>query len=159
MASVFPSLYGALMWAGHFVCHQMPARSPHLFGAQLPLCWRCTGISLGALAFVVWLFARRRLPALRLCAALSLLMPLDVFYALLTGGDGNNARRLATGALWGFFSAGLSLHLLALAYRRLAAAEVVGREAGGRESLPMDSTTAVARPAHAAAGAAFYGTP
>ena len=56
------SLYGAAMRAGHLVCYQNPAHSPHLFGAQLPLCWRCAGIACGALAFVVWLFRARRLP-------------------------------------------------------------------------------------------------
>ena len=105
------NIYRALMWAGHFVCAQNPAHSPHLFGAQLPLCWRCVGIVFGALAFVVWLFKTRRLPALRLSVALALVMPLDVLQAVLTQGDGDNARRLLTGTLWGFFAASLALHL------------------------------------------------
>ncbi|MDT7541091.1 MAG: hypothetical protein QOE33_995 [Acidobacteriota bacterium] len=108
--SVAANFYRAVMWAGHLVCHQMPARSPHLFGVQLPLCWRCTGIALGTLAFLTWLFAKRRLPALWLCVALSLLMPLDVLQAVLTHGDGDNTRRLATGTLFGFFAAALALH-------------------------------------------------
>ena len=33
---------------GHVVCHQLPARSFHLWGAQLPVCARCTGIYAGA---------------------------------------------------------------------------------------------------------------
>jgi uncharacterized membrane protein len=115
--SVADNFYRAVMRAGHLVCHQMPARSPHLFGVQLPLCWRCTGILLGSLAFLAWLFAKRRLPALRLCLALSLLAPLDVLHNLLTRGDGDNARRLLTGALFGFFAAALSLHF----FTRLAA--------------------------------------
>jgi uncharacterized membrane protein len=108
--SVAANFYRAVMWAGHLVCHQMPARSPHLFGVQLPLCWRCTGIAIGSLTFLVWLFAKRRLPALWLCVALSLLMPLDVLQAVITQGNGDNARRLATGTLFGFFAAALALH-------------------------------------------------
>ena len=53
-------------------------------------------IAVGSLAFLIWLFTKRRLPALWLCIALSLLMPLDVLQAVITHGDGDNARRLAT---------------------------------------------------------------
>ncbi|MDT7602582.1 MAG: putative rane protein [Acidobacteriota bacterium] len=116
--SAAANFYRAVMWAGHFVCYQNPARSPHLFGAQLPLCWRCTGISLGALAFLVWLLAKRRLPALWLSVALAVLMPLDVLQAIITRGDGDNARRLITGTLWGFFAASLALHFLTFAAAR-----------------------------------------
>ena len=35
---------------GHLICHQLPARSFHLWGAALPVCARCTGIYLGAAA-------------------------------------------------------------------------------------------------------------
>ena len=134
--SVASNLYRAVMWAGHFVCHQMPARSPHLFGAQLPLCWRCTGIALGSLAFLVWLFTQRRLPALRLCLALALLMPLDVLQAVLTQGDGDNARRLLTGTLWGFFAASLALHFFTFINSRAVAARAGRREgATARENF------------------------
>ena len=118
--TVTTSFYRALMWAGDFVCQQNPARSPHLFGAQLPLCWRCTGIAVGALALVAWLFRVRRLPAPWLSVALALLMPLDVLQAILTRGEGDNARRLATGALWGFFAASLTLRFFTLVNSRLS---------------------------------------
>ena len=143
MPSFVSTLYSALMWAGHLVCHQMPARSPHLFGAQLPLCWRCTGVALGALAFAFWLFRRRRLPALRLSLALALLMPLDVLQAILTHGDGDNARRLLTGTLWGFFAASVALHLFARAHARRADSH--------REGAPITT--------HTPAGAGLDATP
>jgi uncharacterized membrane protein len=115
--SVASEFYRAVMWAGHLVCHQMPARSPHLFGVQLPLCWRCTGIALGSVALVAWLFAKRRLPNVWLSLALSLFLPLDVLYNVVTHGDGDNARRFTTGTLFGFYAAALSLHF----FTRLAA--------------------------------------
>ena len=33
---------------GRIVCHQLPARSFHVWGMSLPVCARCTGIYLGA---------------------------------------------------------------------------------------------------------------
>jgi uncharacterized membrane protein len=35
---------------GHWICHQLPARSFHLWDAALPVCARCTGIYVGAAA-------------------------------------------------------------------------------------------------------------
>lgn len=103
------------MWAGGLLCHQLPERSPLLWGAQLPLCWRCTGVALGACALLAWLLARRRLPPLALSLLVALALPLDVLYSTLDGGA--NPRRLLTGLLWGFFASAASLDLL----RRLAA--------------------------------------
>lgn len=105
-------LYRALMLVGSFWCHQLPERSPHTFGVQMPLCWRCTGILIGALALLCWLLAKKRLPPLALCLLLALLLPLDVLHAILTHGDGDNARRFVTGLLWGFFATGAALRLL-----------------------------------------------
>jgi uncharacterized membrane protein len=34
--------------AGSVVCHQLPARSFHLWAVQMPVCARCTGIYVGA---------------------------------------------------------------------------------------------------------------
>ena len=117
------ALYRVLMYAGSWVCHQLPGRSPHLFGVQLPLCWRCTGILFGALALFFWLLAKKKLPPLAICILLSLLLPLDVFYNVFTHGDGDNARRFITGLLWGFCATGATLQLLRLLSLRLAQAK------------------------------------
>lgn len=110
-------IYDALMRAAGLFCHQLPERSPYLWGAQLPLCWRCTGIALGACALLAWLLARKRLPPLSLSLLLALALPLDVLYSALAAGA--NSRRLSTGLIWGFFAAAASLHfLLRLAARR-----------------------------------------
>jgi uncharacterized membrane protein len=108
-------IYDALFRAAAVFCHQLPERSPHIFGAQVPLCWRCTGIALGALALLAWIVARRKLPPLALSLLLALALPLDVLYSALAGGA--DSRRLLTGTVWGFFAAAAALELL----RRLAA--------------------------------------
>src|SRR5262249_39380666 len=47
-------LGAALVYAiGSIVCHQLPGRSFHLWGRQLPVCARCTGIYLGAAVAVL----------------------------------------------------------------------------------------------------------
>jgi uncharacterized membrane protein len=46
---------------GSFVCHQLPARSFHLWAAQLPVCARCTGIYVGG-AGAALVAATRRAP-------------------------------------------------------------------------------------------------
>ncbi|MGC8877899.1 MAG: DUF2085 domain-containing protein [Anaerolineae bacterium] len=47
---------------GYAVCHQLPERSFHLAGEQLPLCARCSGTFLGALAgfILLTLWGRHR---------------------------------------------------------------------------------------------------
>lgn len=107
-------LYRALMLVGGWWCHQLPARSPHLVGVQMPLCWRCGGILIGALALFCWLLVKKRLPPLAPCLLLALLLPLDVLHAVLTHGDGDNARRFITGLLWGFCATGALLRLFRL---------------------------------------------
>jgi uncharacterized membrane protein len=119
-------LYRTVMFFGSWVCHQLPERSPHAFGLQLPLCWRCSGIVVGSIVLLVWLTVRKKLPPLALSAALSLLLPLDVLLTVVTGSEGDNARRFSTGVLWGIFGVGASLHLIKyvsdrIVTRRLAA--------------------------------------
>jgi hypothetical protein len=43
----------AVYAVGSIVCHQLPARSFHVWTAQLPVCARCTGIYVGAAAAAV----------------------------------------------------------------------------------------------------------
>jgi uncharacterized membrane protein len=60
-ASIVYGLAVAAYAVGHLICHQLPARSFHLWGAALPVCARCTGIYLGAAAAgVVFALARWR---------------------------------------------------------------------------------------------------
>ncbi|HAF15748.1 MAG TPA: hypothetical protein DHU55_10865 [Blastocatellia bacterium] len=110
--SVLNSFGRLIFWVAGFLCHQRPERSPHLFGAQMPLCWRCTGILAGSVALVILLIIRRRLPSLAWSVALSLLMPLDVALAVVGVWNGHNSLRLITGFLWGLFSTAAVLHLL-----------------------------------------------
>lgn len=53
---------GAVPYAiGALVCHQLPDRSFHLWGAQLPVCARCTGLYVGAaLGLAAWVATARR---------------------------------------------------------------------------------------------------
>jgi uncharacterized membrane protein len=47
-APSLPTPLASLLYAiGSRVCHQIPARSFHLFGSQLPVCGRCIGIYAG----------------------------------------------------------------------------------------------------------------
>ena len=46
--AAFTAFALAVYAVGSVMCHQLPARSYRLFGAQMPVCARCTGIYLGA---------------------------------------------------------------------------------------------------------------
>lgn len=49
VAPFLPTTLSAVAYGiGSFVCHQLPERSFHLAGVQLPVCARCTGIYAGA---------------------------------------------------------------------------------------------------------------
>jgi uncharacterized membrane protein len=106
------ALYRVLMLTASVWCHQMPERSPHLWGVQLPLCWRCTGILCGAIALGVWLITQKKLPPLKISLTLALLMPLDVLTAIVGLRQGDNTLRFLTGILWGVFGTTAALYLL-----------------------------------------------
>jgi uncharacterized membrane protein len=112
-------LYHALMWAGSFWCHQMPERSPHLIGIQMPLCWRCTGIAIGAMLLLCWAIKRKQLPRLAVSIALACVLPLDVLGAMFGLWRGENTVRFITGLLWGFFATSAFLRLLAVISARI----------------------------------------
>jgi uncharacterized membrane protein len=66
-----PSVYGAALAVysiGRLVCHQLPARSFHLWNTSLPVCARCTGIYLGAAAAAIAI-GQRRLAEARIAKA------------------------------------------------------------------------------------------
>lgn len=101
---------------GYAVCHQIPARSFFFGGRQLPLCARCSGQFLGALAGLGVLLALRRgraglLPSPAITAALVsffIAWALDGFNSYLTFFPGaphlyepHNLLRATTGALQG----------------------------------------------------------
>jgi uncharacterized membrane protein len=108
------------MFAGSIVCHQIPARSPHICGHQFPLCWRCTGIFIGSGLLFGWLLKTKRALSFWLCLPLAVLMPIDVLTAMLGLREGQNELRFVTGLLWGIF--GTSVILL-MAARLLAYAK------------------------------------
>jgi uncharacterized membrane protein len=123
------ALYQALMWAGSFWCHQIPERSPHIFGTQLPLCWRCSGIAVGSLLLICIVARARRLPALGISFALACLMPVDVFGAVIGLWDGHNPIRFVTGTLWGIFGIAAALQLIALLVGKLRETRVTEGQA------------------------------
>ena len=60
-----PAAYGFALAAyamGRVICHQLPVRSFHLWGAALPVCARCTGIYAGAAAVALTVFVARAMP-------------------------------------------------------------------------------------------------
>jgi uncharacterized membrane protein len=58
---------GAMLYAvGALICHQLPDRSFHVDGVQLPVCARCFGLYAGgALGAVIVATTRRRGPSLQ----------------------------------------------------------------------------------------------
>jgi uncharacterized membrane protein len=83
------TVLGKTRLVGYAICHQIPERSFHMHGEQLPLCARCTGIYMGALAgfTLMWLMGRKRaadLPPTRITLVF-------VGFIVLLGIDGVNS--------------------------------------------------------------------
>ncbi|MGH9462929.1 MAG: DUF2085 domain-containing protein [Vicinamibacteria bacterium] len=95
-------LYALLFEFLGVFCHQMPERSWIVFGAQAPLCIRCSAILLGSLAAAFYVFSRYPLPSPRLAALLASPLLADVAAQVVGLHDGSNGLRFATGASFGF---------------------------------------------------------
>jgi len=83
------TVLGKTKLVGYAICHQIPERSFHMHGQQLPLCARCTGIYMGAMTgfTLMWLMGRKRaasLPPTRITLVF-------VGFIMLLGIDGINS--------------------------------------------------------------------
>jgi len=81
-------------------CHQMASRSFFAAGYQLPLCARCTGITIGYLAGAAAFVRKIRLPV---PALLAMCIPcaVDGLLQKFTEYESNNIKRVITGFLTG----------------------------------------------------------
>jgi hypothetical protein len=117
--AVASALSAAVYISGSLLCHQRPERSFYLWGAQFPVCARCTGIYAGAALGVIaaWLRSNvtvrlkpdttsyvasgfRRTARLTLFAA-SLPTALTLVYEWTTGVTPSNGIRALSGAILG----------------------------------------------------------
>jgi uncharacterized membrane protein len=103
-----PSWYGlafVLYGVGAVVCHQLPERSFHVWGAQLPVCARCTGIYLGAAMAAFSVGVRPAIGRLRLVDHVRTVLVVAILptivtlvYEWITGDTPSNAVRAVAGA-------------------------------------------------------------
>ena len=97
----------ALMAAFRPVCHQFPARSPHVDGVQIAICDRCTGIYsgllLGGLAMTGWRHLGGRALRQGRLVLLGALVPLGVDWMapVLALWTNTPLTRAVTGTLFG----------------------------------------------------------
>jgi uncharacterized membrane protein len=104
------SLGGVLYLAAGLVCHQLPERSFHFGGSQLPVCARCLGLYLGGAAgLMIWAVAAsartlslRRASALRWLALAAVPTAVSVVSAWIGTGDPDNIWRALLAAPLGF---------------------------------------------------------
>jgi len=103
----------AMLYAvGSLICHQLPDRSFHLAGAQLPVCARCLGLYVGGVAgALMWMVvaSRRRRPwpreqALAFLAIAALPTLVTGSTAIAGVGDPSNPWRAALAVPLGFAS-------------------------------------------------------
>jgi uncharacterized membrane protein len=119
----------AVYLVGSFICHQLPDRSFHVAGSQLPVCARCLGIYAGitvvaALGCVAWVREPlRRWPAARFrwFAAIAALPTVVTVVAEWGGGWAtSNAVRAIAGASLGMGAALVVVGAVASAPRSAA---------------------------------------
>jgi uncharacterized membrane protein len=97
--AVVAAVYGA----GSLVCHQLPARSFHVWTTQMPVCARCTGIYAGGMVAAVSAAAVRprgvSTPLARVALAAAAMPSLaTLVYEWTTGVAPGNPIRFAAGA-------------------------------------------------------------
>jgi uncharacterized membrane protein len=117
-------MYDAIFEFFGLFCHQLPERSFLVFGAQFPLCIRCSALLGGAVGAVVYLFMRLPLPPVKLSVAMALPLALEMGAASMGLVVSTNLVRGVTGVLFGFSSLFLAGSIPGLA----------GRESGRRRS-------------------------
>ncbi len=95
--------YAALFQLMGIFCHQIPERSWFIYGAQLPLCVRCTAITVGALLAAAYILTRRPVPRVEICLLGVAPLALDVVLQVLGTYEDSNTLRAMTGLNFGFF--------------------------------------------------------
>ena len=91
----------SFMEYGHRLgCHQMPERSFFIYGYQLPVCARCTGVILGEIVAIVLLLLNIKINIV-ICFVLLTTMGIDWFIQYIKILQSTNFRRLITGTLGG----------------------------------------------------------
>jgi len=130
--SVTAYLFSLAVYAiGSVVCHQIDTRSFHLWGHQMPVCARCTGIYLGAsVAALVAASSRRRTAVgfavgsrvrpFTVVVAAALPMLASLLFEWTTATTPPNVVRAATGAIAGGAAAWVVVAGLATASERHA---------------------------------------
>jgi uncharacterized membrane protein len=74
---------------GSLVCHQIPERSFHLSGIQLPVCARCTGLYVGgAVGLALWLSRSHRALSFRAARGAILVTAVPTLVTLATAALG-----------------------------------------------------------------------
>lgn len=99
LAPLLQPMIAALVYGvGSFICHQIPERSFHLAGSQLPVCGRCVGIYVGfAMAAALNRRTLRASAARRLVAAAAMPTMVTVALEWLNAWAGTNVVRAAAG--------------------------------------------------------------
>jgi uncharacterized membrane protein len=96
-------LYETVFNSLGFFCHQLPERSFFVFGAQFPLCIRCSALLAGGLGAVVYVFTRLPLPPVKACITMTLPMMVEIAFAGAGLAESTNLIRGVNGFLFGFF--------------------------------------------------------